>query len=98
MNLANWGILLMHIHPRSQYIVLHYTLSFGVDRLGPWYEAFYIPILGLLLILIHVTLAEFLSRRSSLLTSFFLVLMPFFQFFLFFASLFLIIVNLPVKI
>ncbi len=95
-NLASWGILLLNITPREEQIILHYTLSFGVDRVGMWYEAFFLPLLAFILLLVDLCFAKYLFRRSRIASFFFLISGAVFQLLAFLAALFLVIANLPV--
>lgn len=97
-NLVTWGILLYNIRPQENLVVLHYTLYFGVDKVGQWVEALLLPSLGLLLIAINVLFAAYLSKRAKVASHFFLATTPIHQILLFFAALFIIIANISTKI
>lgn len=50
MNLASWAILAFKIFPlrgERQAFVLHATVYFGIDRIGPWTGALVPPTIGL---------------------------------------------------
>ena len=98
LNLIAWVVLLINISPNPDLIVLHYTLYFGVDKVGQWNEALLIPSLGLLFLIINTPFGLYFEKRSIILSRFFLILIPITQFFVLFAVLFLVIANLPAQI
>ena len=97
LNLATWVLLLINVKPAND-VVLHYTLSFGVDWVGTWIQALYIPALGLTLLVMNVVIAFLFWQRQKFYSHFFLLLTPIFELFLFSAAIFLIIANLPARI
>lgn len=52
------GLLLYFVRPGDASIVLHYNVYFGVDLLGLWWQAYALPILGVLFIVGHLLLAR----------------------------------------
>lgn len=57
------------------FLPLHYNIYFGVDRFGPWYHLFFVPLIGcgvfLFNLVLHIHLFEqeaFLSRLISVVT------------------------------
>ena len=45
---------------------LHYTIYFGVDRLGSWWQIFRGPLAGLIFLLVNAAIAIALHRRERL--------------------------------
>ncbi len=97
-NLITWGILLLNITPQQDLIVLHYTLYFGVDKLGQWKEAFSLPAFGLFLILLNLYFAYYLENKSRHLSTVFLFMSTILQFLIFFSVMFIVLANLPSQI
>ena len=97
LNVATWFVLLRNISPGTdaELIILHYTLYYGVDLVGSWLDALYIPGFGLLLIVVNLIVAYLLIEKARLVSYFFLILTPIFEFLLFSAVIFLVIANLP---
>ena len=54
LNSFVWFWILWHIGPTEELVFLHYTVLFGVDFIGPWWNLLYIPITGLAIILINL--------------------------------------------
>lgn len=97
-NLIAWGILFLNISPQQDIIVLHYTLYFGVDKVGQWGEALYLPAIGLFVLLVNIFFAFYLEKRSRHLATVFLIMSAILQFLLLFAVIFLVLANLPSQI
>jgi len=53
----NWWYIIAHLQERSDHYFLHYNIVFGVDLVGDWQRIFYIPIGGLLILLVNYGLA-----------------------------------------
>lgn len=94
LNLGIWGLLLVSIKPQSQLIVLHYTASFGVDRVGHWSQTLVIPALGLSFIVVNTVLAKWSDDRDLVFFYFFLFLTPVLEVLLLAAAAFVVIANL----
>lgn len=57
----------------AEFIPLHYNIYFGVDRFGPWYYIFILPVLGLLLLIINIIFEGIYVKREHILSIFFVV-------------------------
>lgn len=64
MNLAMWGWLLMHIHPQTEQLFLHYTILFGVDLIGSWNKIFFLPISGFIIIMVNALLGWLMFKTD----------------------------------
>ena len=72
LNLINWAILGFGLKGFHDYSVpLHYTILGGVDVLGEWYRLLTIPLTGLIILIVNVTLGFFAYKRERLLSYFF---------------------------
>lgn len=63
MNLASWAILAFKILPlrgERQAFVLHATVYFGIDRIGPWTGALVPPTIGLGILAVNIIAAVLL--------------------------------------
>lgn len=77
--LSSFVIIGYGIGKRETAIVLHYNVYFGIDALGSWWQAFFIPLSGVLMWLVHILLAwrffqmsEYALSRVALFSLFFL--------------------------
>lgn len=64
LNLFSWGWLLWYIRPQQSPIFLHYNVLFGVDLTGFWYEVFFLPLAGLMIIIVNTILAWILYKKD----------------------------------
>ncbi len=53
------------------FIPLHYNIYFGVDRFGPWYDVFALPIIGAGLLLLNLVFEGMYVAREHVLAKFF---------------------------
>lgn len=73
-----WWDLIANIHPDSGQIFLHYNIIFGVDLVGDWWKIFYLPLVGMGVLLVNYFLSfmfygsdKFLARLLSFWVLFF---------------------------
>ncbi len=55
--LCSFGVISYGIGKRDAAIILHYNVYFGIDVLGIWWQAYFIPIAGFLMWLVHILLS-----------------------------------------
>ncbi len=58
LNAAQWLFLAVHVRPQADPIPLHYTITFGIDRIGPWYSAFLLPLSGTIMLGMNIVLTS----------------------------------------
>ena len=69
INLASWTLLLVRtwgLGADVPQFALHYTIYFGVDRLGPWWQIFRGPFSGFIILLGNTLLAGWFFSRERL--------------------------------
>lgn len=76
------------------FIPLHYNIYFGVDRFGPWEQAFVIPALGLLFWFISAIMQTIFFRKEKLLVRFFAMSTVFIELIFLVAIILLILLNI----
>lgn len=76
------------------FIPLHYNVYFGVDRFGPWYAIFVLPVLGFLFLIINVSIQVHFASREKLLTRFFSVSTVVLELIFLIAMLLIILLNI----
>lgn len=77
LNLLAWTLALWFVVPRlstSPFFALHYTVYFGVDRIGPPWGLLRTPLLGLVLYVVNAAIAFRLYRSERLASAFFMAL------------------------
>lgn len=68
-NLANWIVLALFIKPVDKTIILHYNVYFGVDSVGHWAQAYFLPAIGLILLIVNLILAGYFYLRKDRMAS-----------------------------
>jgi len=53
----SFGVIWYSIGNREATIVLHYNVYFGIDILGGWWQAYFIPFSGIGIWIVHIFLA-----------------------------------------
>ncbi len=92
-NIASWVWLLLQIKPQEGLIFLHYNILFGVDLVGVWWKVLYLPIGGLLILLINTTLGWWLFGKDKFFTYLLNVVSLFCQVFVLIAVSLLVFLN-----
>lgn len=70
VNIAQWLFLSIQVKPRTDPIPLHYTITFGIDRIGPWYTAFILPFSGTIMLGINIVLASLTVEHQRVTATF----------------------------
>jgi len=93
LNLATWIWLLWQIGPTPEPIFLHYNILFGVDLVGPWWKVLYLPITGIIILLVNGTLGWLLFGRDKFIAQFLNAVTVLCQIFLFITAALLVFLN-----
>lgn len=78
----------------GKYIPLHYNVFFGVDKFGPWYMVFQLPLFGFLIIIINSLFSFRFFEKEKVLSIFLIAAALLFQVMLLVAMYFVILLNL----
>lgn len=65
LNLFTWGWLLFYIRQQDEPVFLHYTVLFGVDYTGDWYQVFVVPLGGLFVLVLNMVLGWILFHKDD---------------------------------
>lgn len=68
LQLFVWWYILANIRPTTEQIFLHYNVVFGVDLIGEWWKIYYLPIAGLLVMIVNYVLGLSFYRNDKLLS------------------------------
>jgi hypothetical protein len=93
VNVFIWIWLLWQIGPSPDPIFLHYNILFGVDYIGEWWRVLFLPIFGLLILLVNFLLGWLLFGRDKLLAYLLNAGALFCQLFLLVAACLLVFLN-----
>lgn len=56
LNVVNWILIAFFDRPVDFPIILHYNVYFGVDVIGAWWQVYFLPAIGLTVLLVNTTL------------------------------------------
>lgn len=65
INAANWGLIAFFIRPVDFPIVLHYNVYFGVDVIGAWWQVYFLPLVGLVILLVNAVLGYLFYQQKE---------------------------------
>lgn len=68
-----WFLIFFKIMPlvnQLDFLSLHYNIYFGIDLIGSWYRIFYIPVAGLIFLIINIFLIILLYKKERFLSYF----------------------------
>lgn len=88
-----WFFLYRNFPASTEPVFLHYTVFFGVDRIGPWYYIFLLPLAGFLILLFNTVFAWVVYRREKTISLFLLWASLFLQGFFLLAGILLSFLN-----
>lgn len=99
LNVILWGALYFKLQPYSYLsdsgqITLHYNIYFGIDNIGPWYQALVLPIFGLIIIIFNNILAYFFYLQEKMLSYFLIFSQAAIQLILLAAGIYVILLNI----
>lgn len=93
LNVILWLWLFWQTKDFSGHIALHYNIYFGIDLLGPWFNLFYLPIIGLVIFLINLTIGALSFEREKMLGYFLVGGATLNQILLLLAAFFIVFIN-----
>jgi len=74
VNIANWGVIAYFIRPVDFPIILHYNVYFGVDVIGPWWQIYFLPIIGLAILGANAVLGYLFYQQKERIVAHLLIL------------------------
>jgi hypothetical protein len=73
-NIINWAIIKIFIHPLDLPIILHYNVYLGVDMMGDYRRAYFLPLIGTVLFIVNWLLSIFLYQKKERIASYLLLI------------------------
>jgi len=92
-NLSAWLWLWLRVPRTGGQMVLHYTVLFGVDRVGPYRALYYAPALGLAVLLVNLAIGWLLYRQDKFIAELLMAVAAAVQIAVFFSSYLLVLLN-----
>lgn len=77
VNLANWISIAYFIRPVDFPIILHYNIYFGVDVIGDWWQVYFLPAIGLLILSVNTVLGYLFYGQKERIAAHLLLLATF---------------------
>jgi len=77
LNAVNWGLIAFFIRPVDFPIILHYNVYFGVDVIGDWWQIYYLPIIGLVILAANTLLGYLFYQQKERIVAHLLMLATF---------------------
>ena len=68
LQLLIWAYLIMNIDSDLDRVFLHYNIIFGVDLVGEWWKIYYLPITGLVILLINNIVSYLIYKTDKFLS------------------------------
>ncbi|MEA3272911.1 MAG: hypothetical protein U9P90_04585 [Patescibacteria group bacterium] len=68
LNVASWLIATWVALPfvgKEDFMALHKTIYFGIDWVGPWYDMFFLPLLGLIFIIVNFFISQYIWKNEE---------------------------------
>ncbi len=88
-----WWSLVFNIRQDAGQIFLHYNIIFGVDLVGNWWQIYYLPAIGILIILLNYLFSGSVYLFDKFLARFLSFWVLFFHIFLTVGTLLLVGLN-----
>lgn len=85
--------LYFKIEPQAKPIALKYTIYFGVSMIGPWYHVFFIPLMGIIIILINYITAYLIFLKIKILSYFLVIATSLIQILLLISAILIYLLN-----
>lgn len=96
-NLINWGLIYYRftrfLAGQEESMILHYNIYFGIDKIGNWTSIYYLPLIGIAILLVNLLGGYLLYHKDKLISYFFLSTALLAQILLILATFFIIVVN-----
>jgi hypothetical protein len=74
VNIAGWASMAYFIRPVDFPIILHYNVYFGVDIIGSWWQAYFLPAMASFILAVNLVLSYLFFRRKERIASYSLLL------------------------
>lgn len=67
INIGNWGLIMFFMKPVDFLLILHYNVYFGVDVIGPWWQLYFLPLIGIIILGINTILGYLFYQKKNVL-------------------------------
>jgi hypothetical protein len=92
-NISIWLFLIFKLKPSEYPVPLHFNIYFGIDVIDKWTQAFMVPSIGLVVILINLVLSYLVFSKEKFIAQFLLASSLFVQVLLFLAGISIVVIR-----
>lgn len=92
-NISIWLFLIFKLKPSEYPVPLHFNIYFGIDVIDKWTQAFMVPSIGLVVILINLVLSYLVFSKEKFVAQFLLASSLFVQVLLFLAGISIVVIR-----
>ncbi len=89
-----WIYIFAKLGFKSDILFLHYNVIFGIDLVGEWWRILFLPLVGLLILVINYLAAIYCYNKDKIVSRFLTVFVSVFEIFLAVAVYFTVDINL----
>lgn len=93
VNIAIWLMLWLQIPRTEEHIFLHYNILFGIDLIGPATHVFFVPLAGLVILVVNFVAGIFLYNKDKFTAQLLAFAAAFVHIFLIIAASLLVFLN-----
>lgn len=73
LNAASWIVIYWLVPPTGDPVILHYNIFIGIDLIGDWSQLLWMPISGVVYLVVNTALAWLVRKRESVLSAILLI-------------------------
>jgi len=92
--MLSWFWLITQMSRSDELLTLHHNILFGVDYIGPLWKAYYVPTLGLSIIVLNAVLGWLLYRKDTFMAQLLNIIALFASIFVFIATYMIVYWNI----
>lgn len=93
LNLLLWLLVYFRLPIQVEPIILRYNIYVGINLIGPWYQAYFLPLAGLVVFLLNFFIGRSVFKKDFLLARILSLVATICQIILLFTAVLLAIVN-----
>lgn len=64
LNASLWAAVLRFVPRQGSFLPLHYTIYFGINLTGNWWQMLWLPAIGLAVLVAHLCIAAAMHHRT----------------------------------
>ncbi len=93
LNIFSWLWISFQIPYTDESLFLHYNILFGVDAIGEGWRIFFVPLVGLIILIINIVIGWLVYRKDHFISQLLVASAAFCQVFVVIATILLVFLN-----